>query len=208
MLTPAQVSKTTLELWNSLGPWQQADATYLLLALCDSLGYQYDETEQYTRDDASHTGWGQLLDVNVCPAVALPWLAQFAGVALAPNMTEAQQRAAIHAQNGSKRGTLGAIVSAVQNAGLTGTQRVDVYERTPDPYSFEVVTYLGETPGGASGAVATAILALLTSPLVKPAGLVLSSYNVQAGITWAQATGTWSTQTNTWAQESDLLPGG
>lgn len=214
--TPTSVSDTTLDWWNQLGPWKDADLAsglagngYPLLTLIDAIGSQYDTTEDYTRDDATHVGWGQLLDVNVCPLVALPWLAQFAGVVIPVGATESQMRALIVAQQNSKRGTAATLIAILQLF-LTGTKTVFLYERIPDPYSFKITSQAAGTPGGAGGATAIAALAALIT--AKPAGLILS-YIVQSGLTWAEMVnypattdGGWDDQTDTWAGLANDIP--
>ena len=213
--TPSTVSTTTLDLWNQLGPWHDADNAsgiagngYPLLTFLDAISSQFAVTEAYTRDDATHTGWGQLLDVNVCPTAALPWLAQFAGVSIPVGATDAQMRAAIVAQQNSKRGTPATLIAILQSF-LTGTQHVTLSERTPDPYSFTITSYLTETPGGAGGATAIAAKAALLA--AKPAGLIMT-YNVQSGLTWngianyPTTPGQWSQQTDTWNSLASVIP--
>jgi hypothetical protein len=213
---PATVSTTSLNWWNQMGPWRDADRAmglagngYPLLTLIDSIGSQYAVTEAYTRDDPTHVGWGQLLDVNVCPPAALPWLAQFAGVSLPIGTTTSQMRALIVGQANSKRGTVSSLVAVLQQF-LTGSQRVTVYERDPDPYSFVIVCQASQISGGAGGATAAAALAALLA--AKPAGLVMS-FVVQSGLSWsemvdypASTAGRWADQTDTWASLADDIP--
>ena len=214
--TPASVSQTTLDLWNQLGPWRDADLAsglagngYPLLILVDSIASQFAITEQYTRDDATHVGWGQLLDVNACPTFALPWLAQLAGVTIPVGATDTQMRALITGQANMKRGTVAALITTLQTY-LTGTKFVTVTERSPDPYSFVISCLTAEMPGGPSGATAAQALAALIA--AKPAGLILS-FLVQAGLTWAEmanypvgTAGTWADQTDTWSSLSSEIP--
>ena len=216
VITPDTVSETTLDWWNQMGPWRDADIEsalagngYPLLTLIDSIGSQYAVTEAYTRDDSTHIGWGQLLDVNVCPAIALPWLAQLAGVVIPIGATESQMRALIIAQANTKRGTAATLIATLQ-AFLTGTQVVQLYERTPDTYSFTITCQSSQIAGGAGGA--TAVLALAALIAAKPAGLILS-FVVQSGLTWgemvnypATTLGLWSDQTDTWASLSNEIP--
>jgi len=213
--TPDSVSETTLDWWNQLGPWRDADEAsglagngYPLLTFLDAIGLQFDVTEQYTRDDATHIGWGQLLDVNVCPGFALPWLAQLAGVVIPVGTSDAAARLLITTQANAKRGTPATLIAVLQ-AFLTGTQSVILLERTPDPYSFMIMCQASQIPGGAGGATAAAALVALIA--AKPAGLVMS-FLVQAGLDWAQMAGypvlagRWADQTDTWASLSNEIP--
>jgi hypothetical protein len=213
--TPLTVSETTLDWWNQLGPWRDADNAsgiagkgYPLLTFLDAIGSQYDVTEEYTRDSPTHVGWGTLLDVNTCPDFALPWLAQFAGVAIPVGTTDAAARVLITSQANAKRGTPQVLIAILQSF-LTGTKQVTLLERTPDPYSFTIICQASEMPGGAGGA--TAALALAALMAAKPAGLVMS-FLVQAGLTWAEmagypvVAGRWADQTDTWASLSNEIP--
>jgi hypothetical protein len=153
--TPLSVSVTTLDWWNQLGPWRDADNAsgiagngYPLLTVLDAIGSQYNVTEQYTRDDPTHIGWGQLLDVNACPTFALPWLAQFAGVSIPVGSTDPQMRALITSQANTKRGTPATLI-AILKSFLTGTQIIQLLERTPDPYSFTIACQASQIAGGA-----------------------------------------------------------
>jgi hypothetical protein len=118
-------------------------------------------------------------------------------------------RSLIAGQARTKRGTVTSLVSVLQQF-LTGTQLVQVLERTPDPYSFTIMCQAVQMPGGAGGATAMAALAALIA--AKPAGLVMS-FLVQAGLTWgemvnypATTTGRWADQTDTWASLSNEIP--
>jgi hypothetical protein len=186
--TPDTVSTSTLGVYRDLGAWSRADdGTWLLLTLIDSVGSQLDQTEQYTRDDAAHVGWGKLLDVAACPSIALPWLAQFAGVVVPVGVTDDQIRNLIQTQPNAKRGTP-ATITAVAQSFLSGTQRVDLLERTPTPYSFRVRVYEGEA--GDSANQDNMKMALLAA---KPAGLIMT-VTVQAGPTIDELVGTIDTQ--------------
>jgi hypothetical protein len=214
--TPSTVSQTSLDWWNQMGPWRDADLAsglagdgYPLLTLIDAIGSQYAVTEAYTRDNSTHIGWSQLLDVNVCPAFALPWLAQFAGVVIPVGATESQMRALIVGKANSKRGTPASLISVLQQF-LTGTQLISLYERDPDPYSFIIVAQSSQISGGAGGATAAAALAALIA--AKPAGLIMS-FIVQSGLTWgemvdypATTAGRWTDQIDTWASLADDIP--
>lgn len=215
-VAPFNVSSTTLDWWNQMGPWRDADNAsgiagngYPLLTFLDAIGSQYDVTEQYTRDDATHTGWGQLFDVNTCPTFALHWLAQFAGVVFPIGSTDAQMRELILSQSNTQRGTAATLIATLKFF-LTGTQYVKLYERYPDPYSFKIICEASQMPGGAGGA--TALLAYAALVAAKPAGLLMS-FIVQSGLTWgdminypATTTGRWADQTDTWATLADDVP--
>jgi hypothetical protein len=91
----------------------------------------FDQIEGYARDRPDGTpGWAILLDPDLCPAEALPYLAQFVGVKLPEGLTEAQQRFRIKATDGFNRGKPSAIIAAAQQF-LTGNKTVIIRERDP-----------------------------------------------------------------------------
>jgi len=90
-------------------------------------------------------GWSQILDIDRAPFVALPWLAQFIGARIPPDVTtDLATRNYIKDQPGWKRGSPSAIISAAK-LGLTGTKSVTLIERNSSPYHFLVVTLASET---------------------------------------------------------------
>jgi hypothetical protein len=111
------------------------------------------QIDEIVRDTPEGPGWSILLDVAAAPVEGLPWLAQVLGVELAPrspNQTdeewEAYARDALRRQTGRQRGTIDAIVSAIQ-ATLTGTRSVSIVERyAGDPYQITYGTRSSETP--------------------------------------------------------------
>jgi hypothetical protein len=198
MTTPGTASVTTMDVYTQLGPWYEADLlhpSFPLLNFVDSIMNQLDISEQYTRDDPTHIGWGQLLDVNVCPTFALPWLAQFCGVTYPVGASDAQMRSFIKMQPGFARGTVQSMLNAAEPL-LSGDQVLDVQERWNGAYTIKFRSSIADTPGGPTGAVALSVLAALLA--TKPAGIVVSYY-VGLGTTWAELSGTWSSLSGTWA---------
>jgi hypothetical protein len=82
----------------------------------------------WTSDREDMPGWAMLMNADLAPVQALPWLAQFAGVEFPDTFTEEQQRAAIKHHNGFKRGTISGMVGTAQNL-LTGSRSVSTHER-------------------------------------------------------------------------------
>lgn len=183
MTTPAPPSLASFAeaLYESLLPMQFAepDNNYALANYLAGIGAAFQVVEDAGRDQGDIPGWASFMDANLCPKYALGWLAQFIGVTLDVGLSEADQRAAIKAAGGWKRGTPAAIEGAVAGY-LTGSKSMVFRERydatgavTGDaPYSFEVVTYTSETPNP------TLVQNALNA--AKPAGLVVT-YNVLAG---------------------------
>jgi hypothetical protein len=184
------------EAYAALGPWSRADESGELLQLVYALFNPIVAIDDIVRDSDTHTGWGKLLDVDEAPAIALPWVAQFVGVETITGLDEASQRIRIKAAAGFNRGSVSAIRAAAQQH-LTGTRRVELYEREGSAWTFRLRTYLGETPD--SQLVQDAVAAL------KPAGLVFV-YEVQEGIEINAITGTIDSQPGTISDYSDLTP--
>jgi hypothetical protein len=142
------------------GNWQAYNAT---------LGGMFDQvwgivSDQGSPDAVGYTaGWSTLLDPDNCPTQFLPYLGMFVGVYIPPGTADATARSLIKNEAGWARGTAAAIVAAAQR-NLIGTQSVSLLERTPDPYSFNLVVRPEECQNPA--ALTAAVNA------VKPAGVV------------------------------------
>jgi hypothetical protein len=115
------------------------------------------------RGDGSHGPWDRVMDPDTCPAVLLPWLAQFAGVELLPDDTEAQQRYRIRQAAGFYQGTPRALVEELQLV-LSGTRTVLLGFHNGDHWHYAVGTLDDETPD--AGVVAAAVARQ------NPAGMV------------------------------------
>ena len=110
-------------------------------------------------------GWSIVLDPDLCPAEALPWLAQFEGVELTEDMNEAQRRAAIRSRDGSGRGRPATIIGRIERT-LTISRRVIVSEQHEgDAYILWIRTLASETPDEN--------LTRAAAVSQKPAGIVL-----------------------------------
>lgn len=148
-----------------LAPMAWADATndWALLYYLDSIGQMFDEIEDLARDEADDTpGWSKLMDADRTPAKALPWLAQFVGVTLAPTLSEADKRAYIKAAANWKRGSVQALRETTQFF-LSGSKTVRIDERDSSPYHYTITINPAEV----------ANLPLVQAALLaqKPAGL-------------------------------------
>lgn len=134
--------------------------------LCGALGAIFREVaEIFDPEDDDVPPMAPLLDPVLCPAWALPWLAQLVGITLPAGMTEAEARTFITEVAGFKRGTRQAMEAAAAQY-LTGDKTVYFRERDGSPYILEVVTLTTETADQA------AVLRALTA--LKPGGIVLN----------------------------------
>jgi Phage tail protein (Tail_P2_I) len=167
------------ELYDRLAPAAWADATqypaFPLRTYSQALAAMFDQVSEVVHDTDQGPGWSALLDPARCPAWALDWLANVAGVALLPGLDEAGKRQMIASLPGQARGTPAAIAAAVRVT-LTGTQYVRVIERyQDDAYALAIQTRTDETPDPAQS-----LRAALTQ---KPAGLTLAML-VFNGVLW------------------------
>lgn len=144
------VSPITEELYAALGPWADADGEdtgWALLHFCESIAKTLQPLIDVIRDlDDGTPGWAIIMDPDRAPAKYLPWLGQFVGVPVDTYQTEAEQRAAIKAEQGWQRGTPAYFLTQVRKW-LQGTQHIDLTERDTSAYHFAVRVYRGELAG-------------------------------------------------------------
>jgi hypothetical protein len=174
----------------SLAPILTTDLDTLLQAIAA----MWSETETYTVDTVDGDGrdlpgYGILFDVDLCPAAALPYLAQFVGETLPTTLAEADARRQIRTQPNRKRGTRAGIIAAAR-ATLSNPDTDTVIFRERDAaacpsipaYGLTVATYTAQTPNPA------ATEAAIRSNL--PGGIILN-YETLAGwdITTMEAAG-------------------
>jgi len=126
-------------IYTEVFPLTYADEQYgwHLLYYLDAIGQMFDEIEGLARDTDDAVGWSKLLDPVNTPAKALPWLAQFVGVELAPTLSEADKRNYIKEAVNWKRGTVAAIINTTQFF-LTGSKTVRLDERDSSPYHYTI----------------------------------------------------------------------
>jgi hypothetical protein len=90
--------------------------------------------------------WGILFDVDRCPAECLPYLAQYVGVVVTPEMSEEQIRNEIREPTGWKRGQPESIRVALRRT-LTGEEPlVIIRPRTPKAGHHYIRTLKSQTP--------------------------------------------------------------
>lgn len=161
------------ELYAALEPLHLDDQArgYPLRSLCRSIGYMLQPVDDLARDTDQGPGWTRVLNADLAPREALPWLGQFLGVRVSAGAPAPVQRVEIKTAAGFRRGSVRAIREAAQ-AWLEGERRVLIRERDGSAYRLVVITYEAETPY--PHAVEAAIRAQ------KPAGISLD-YVVQSG---------------------------
>jgi hypothetical protein len=171
----------TSDLLQQATPWMTPDLqTYL-----EFVGSMFAEVEMYSADTPDELGWICLLDPDLCPAAALPYLAQYVGERLPDGLSVAAQRDWIKDAPNQTRGTVQSIVRAASRT-LTGTKFVLVIERSGGIDKLAVSTYTDQTPNAAQ------VLADLQD--VVPLDISLT-YTTISGQVWTQvkAKGTWNT---------------
>lgn len=152
--------------------------------LCEGLARMLQQVADVWDPPDPHAPGAPLLDPELAPDWALPWVGQLVGVQLPAGATPDEARALIAGVSGFKRGTPAALRAAA-GAFLTGDKTVYFRERDPSgaanyAYTLEVVTLTTETPDPA------AVLAALKTQ--KPAGLVLT-YRTITGWDYQAMTG-------------------
>lgn len=143
--------------------------------LSEALSRPYLEVQEIFDPEGDVPPVAPLLDIDLCPDWALPWLAQLIGAAIPVGMPPDTARELIRNVAGFRRGTPAAITAAASFF-LTGSKTVFFNERfANDAYRLGIVTLAVETPNPAQ--VQAAILAQ------KPGGILLS-YSAIAGQTY------------------------
>lgn len=121
-----------------------------------AIAAMFQQVETYSLDTVDENGhelpgYGIVFDYRLCPAEALPYLAQFVGETLPTTASEADARARILGQPTRRRGTPAGITAACRDT-LTGTRAVYFEERSAtacptDPaYGLMIRTNTSETP--------------------------------------------------------------
>jgi hypothetical protein len=169
--------------------------------LCEGLGTALEQIGEVFDPEGDVPPLAPILDVDLCPDWALPWLAQIVGVQLPFDVDADTARELIRSVEGFARGTPAALRAAA-GIYLTGDKTVFFRERDPTgtdpPYTLEVVTLDDETPDPA------AVLGALMAQ--KPGGIVLH-YREVLGWDYEQMTtegGTYAAQTVAFSTYYDL----
>ncbi len=122
---------------------------YPLRRFCEGWCAPLQSLYDIVRERADMPAFGILFDVDLCPAACLPYLAQYVGVVLTPEMTEAQMRNEIREPTGWARGR----EPAIRIAGLRTLRPVGaeplvfvIRPRTPEPGVHYIRTLASQTP--------------------------------------------------------------
>src|SRR4051794_27842626 len=120
---PPTQSPTGARLRERTAPLAPDDETHgwAHLHLCEALGQVYVQVAEVFDPEGDVPPFAPLLDVELCPAWALPWLGQLVGVQVPPSATDEQARELVRSVAGFKRGTPAAMRAAILPL-LTGGQ--------------------------------------------------------------------------------------
>lgn len=166
MAAPTDATEFGEALYDRLSPLTFADEQngWALLYLCGALARNHQPVREMVAPDEG-PAWSALLDPDRVPVAFLPWLAQVVGERVPDGETEAASRARIKTPQGTSRGKVASLVAAARRT-LTGSQFVQVLERTSTAYTLTVVTLTAETPDAAQ--------TNRDLQAAKPAGLILT----------------------------------
>jgi len=145
---PEDASELWELLYSSLGFHVEDDATqdFALRKFCEALCAPAQPVYDLVREREDSAGWGIALDVDNCPAYALPYLAQYVGVQITPEMSTEQIRNEIREPTGWKRGQPESLRIATRRT-LTGEDPlVIIHPQTPEVGFTYVRTLLSQTP--------------------------------------------------------------
>lgn len=189
MIDPDQRTTVGLQLQEATQPLAPDDKEYddAHAILCEALARPFQQLAYLVDpyDEFDVPPWAPLFALHLCPAYALPWLAQLVGVRVPPSFTTDDLYLLINEVAGFKVGTRESLQAAA-GAFLEGDKTIYFRERDGDPYILDIVTLDSETPD--PDKVLTALLA------VKPAGIKIT-YRQVIGWDWQQVV----VETATWA---------
>jgi hypothetical protein len=145
---PEDASELWELLYSSLGFHVEDDEAqgFALRKFCESLCAPMQSVYDLVREREGQAGWAIVFDVDNCPAYALPYLAQYVGVQITPEMSEEQIRDEIREPTGWKRGQPESIRIAARRT-LTGEDPLVILRaRTPEVGRTFVRTLTANTP--------------------------------------------------------------
>jgi hypothetical protein len=178
-------------------PWLTADLDVFLRAVAA----MFNQVVLYSADTDEQEGWVTLFDPDLCPAEALPYLAQVVGEVLPTGIAEASAREWIKDNPNARRGTAESVFQSAQRR-LTGGRLVSMFERYQGVVDVVAIrTNTSQTPDP------TGTLADILSAL--PADVALD-FQVVPGTVWDDTkTNPWSTYSSakTWEVLTSGLTG-
>lgn len=130
----------------------------------------------------THRGWPAAFDVDATPDPA--WVGEATGTSVPRGLSVEEKRDYVRDRASWRRGTPGAIKGAVGQL-LTGTRRVDLFERDGSPWHLRVRTYSAESAGLDEADLVAA------AGTQKPVGITLEA-EVALGASYDHVEAEWS----------------
>lgn len=133
--------------WGSIVP-----AVDDLQSYAQAVGSMFAEVESFCDDADGSLSWSKMFDPTRCPAIALPYLAQWVGEILPVGLSEAQSRQWIEDNPSAMRGTFYGIARGAQRTLDQGsTQTVLLWpahkqDGTADLDYVSMITFADQTP--------------------------------------------------------------
>lgn len=149
---PEDASELWELLYESLGFHGEDDEAndFALRKFCEALCAPMQPAYDLVRERSGQAGWTVALDPDNAPSFALPWLSQFVGVQLVPEMDDAQRRAEIKHPTSWKRGQPESIQIAARRTLKPVVDGEELFvimrPRTPEVGRLYVRTLLSQTP--------------------------------------------------------------
>jgi hypothetical protein len=122
------------------------DQDFALRKFCEALCTPMQPAYDLVREREDSVGWGIVFDADNCPAYALPYLAQYVGVQITPEMSEEQIRNEIREPTGWKRGQPESLRVATRRTLEGENPLVIIHTRTPSVGTTYIRTLLSQTP--------------------------------------------------------------
>lgn len=171
-------------LYSSLGFHRETDEStgFQLRGLCEDLMIPLQRVYDLVREQEGRAAGGTMLDPDNVPAEGLPYLAQYVGAKLLPNMSEQQRRDEIKRPTTWRRGETETIELVVKRE-LTGDAWIRIRPRTPGPGHIYIRTLTSETPSPAR----------LEATLLEAAipAWVVMDYEAIEGVSWTDVAADW-----------------
>ena len=149
---------------DALGEGFRDRAGALVEPLVDGLTEPLAEVDELVQP--TDRGWGTVFDLDATPVPA--WYGNATGTTVPGGLTIEEQREYVRSRPRFRRGSPTAVKGAVA-ALLTGTRRVDLFERDGSPWNLRVRTYSAESTG------LTEADLLAAAGTQKPVGITLSA---------------------------------
>lgn len=128
-------------------------------------------------------GWPAAFDVDATPDPA--WVGEATGTTVPRGLSVEDQRAYVRDRASWRRGTPRAVKGAVADV-LTGTRRVDLFERDGSPWHLRIQTYSAESAGVDEADLVAA------AGTQKPVGITLEA-EVALGASYEHHAAEWAT---------------